>query len=190
VVLLGGTPGAASQGPVCAEFDSFGRPKRRRKSGSGLRALPLAADIGTARVRAAIREQARRLLLKQMRIIPDTPKRAPPRPPARLRLVPDEPEQGRPTDSLCHRANHAPACRAAPFWEMLDAAERRPRVTAWERRCLAAIRDVEDQPWLSTTARGCWPGSPSGPAVSCCRRAALRPFRQTLNPPSASHFPK
>ena len=38
------------------------------------------------------------------------------------------------------------------FWEMLDAAERHPRVTAWERRFLSAIRhqiDVEDQPWLS-----------------------------------------
>ena len=38
------------------------------------------------------------------------------------------------------------------FWEMLDTAERHPRVTAWERRFLSAIRhqiDVEDQPWLS-----------------------------------------
>ena len=39
-----------------------------------------------------------------------------------------------------------------PFWEMLDAAERHPRVTAWERRFLSAVRhqiEVEDQPWLS-----------------------------------------
>lgn len=47
-----------------------------------LRAPPaaLAADIGTA---AAIRDEAW-LLLKQMRVIPDTPKRAPPRPPAQV----------------------------------------------------------------------------------------------------------
>ena len=32
------------------------------------------------------------LLLKQMRLIPETPKTAPPRPPAKLRLVPEEPE--------------------------------------------------------------------------------------------------
>jgi hypothetical protein len=50
VVLLGGTPGAASQGPVCAEFDSFGRPKRRRKSGSGLRAPERVNEFDTAGV--------------------------------------------------------------------------------------------------------------------------------------------
>ena len=45
-----------------------------------------------------------------------------------------------------------PSREPAPFWEMLDAAERNPRLTAWERRFLSAIRrqiDVEDQPWLS-----------------------------------------
>ena len=58
-------------------------------------------------------------------------------------------------DPQAHRANHA-FCMSSRepvlFWEMLDAAERHPRVTAWERRFLAAIRhqiDVDEQPWLS-----------------------------------------
>jgi hypothetical protein len=45
-----------------------------------------------------------------------------------------------------------PSREPVPFWEMLSAAERHPRVTGWERRFLAAVRhqvDVEDQPWLS-----------------------------------------
>ena len=45
-----------------------------------------------------------------------------------------------------------PSREPVPFWEMLDAAERHPRVTAWERRFLSAVRhqiEVEDQPWLS-----------------------------------------
>jgi hypothetical protein len=45
-----------------------------------------------------------------------------------------------------------PPREPAPFWEMLDTAERAPRTSAWELRFLAGIRaqiDEQDQPWLT-----------------------------------------
>jgi hypothetical protein len=62
---------------------------------------------------------------------------------------------GRPiVDGPARRPNHPamPPREPAPFWEMMDAAERSPLTSAWDRRFLAGIRaliDERDDPWLT-----------------------------------------